>query len=1011
VTSLRFPLVLLCFVLSGFAALLYQTAWTREFAFVFGTSDLAVVSVLAAYMGGLAAGAAAAARFAGRVERPVLVYGLLELGIAASALAVPAAIRAATALHTFLFGGHPAPPEAGQLTGALFYLLCSFAILLIPTALMGATLPLLARHSVHRDEQIGSRIGVLYAVNTAGAVLGTLCAAFVLLPALGLRRTVYVGAAFNALVFALAALLARGAAKPEPEPAAPAAAGAAWILPLIALSGVTSFAYEVLWTRLLGHVLGGSVYAFATMLASFLVGIAAGSAVAARLASNAARAARGFAVAQLGIAALSLAAFAGIDAIPGFARVLGAGRDGTLAANAAVAALVLLPGALCIGATFPFAVRLLAREPAAAPAATARIYTWNTVGAIAGAIATGFWLLPGLGFEGTVAFAAGLNLLLAGLCAARSRPLQRAPIAAAACAAVALFLFRPGVPWTLLRTSPLGVDSSEGEVTYFGVGRSASVLLVDDGRSFRLTTNGLPESQIFRADRERPGHYLETRWLGMLPVLANPSARSILIVGLGGGKALEAVPSSVASVGVIELEEEVVRANQAVGALRGRDPLADPRVRLYVNDARGALQLTIARYDGIVSQPSHPWTAGASHLYTREFFELVREHLAPGGVFVQWIGLGFVDAPLLKTLIATLLDVFPAVRLYQPTPGALLFLASGSDPAIETRAAQALAAAPEDYARYGLHVPEDVVAACVLGVEGAREFSAGAPINTDDHNLLAARSAALGHRALFARGLMRALSGYPPLVAPPDAALDRVYLVRRLEATAAPARADALAASLRDPVEKETAQGFLKLERAQRLAAARSFERALALAPGASEARFGLLEARQEALAKGDPALRAQARRLPAGPAAVIAGWRADAAHDDAALRRLDAELARAEPRQAAFLPATRLRASWRIHSADPRLAAEAVALLDGVLAVGAQPADLLLRAQAGAVAGRPELALATLDHVAELLARSQPSPELVRAGLGIVDGIAAAQPQPDGRTAAVRERLVQLLQ
>ena len=190
--SLRFPLLLLCFLLSGFAALLYETAWTREFAFVFGTSELAVVSVLAAYMGGLAAGAGVAARLAPRVRRPVLVYGLLELGIAASALAVPSAIRAATALYTLrLRRASRRRPRQGQLAGALFYLLCSFAILLVPTGLMGATLPLLARHAVRRDDEIGRRIGLLYAINTAGAVLGTLCAAFVLLPALGLRATVY----------------------------------------------------------------------------------------------------------------------------------------------------------------------------------------------------------------------------------------------------------------------------------------------------------------------------------------------------------------------------------------------------------------------------------------------------------------------------------------------------------------------------------------------------------------------------------------------------------------------------------------------------------------------------------------------------------------------------------------------------------------------------------------------------------------------------------------------------
>jgi hypothetical protein len=276
VNGLRFALLLACFFLSGFAALIYQTAWTRQFAFVFGTSELAVATVLAAYMGGLAAGAVAAARFVGRVRRPVLVYGVLELGIALAALCVPAALDAATALYVALFGGSNDPADAGGLVAALFYLVSSGAILLVPTGLMGATLPLLARHAVRRESEIGSRVGLLYAINTVGAVAGTVGAGFLLLPRLGLLSTIHVGVAVNGLVFLAAALVARGAEPlPAPGPRSEAAPTTGrWILPLVMISGAVSFSYEVLWSRLLGHLLGGSVYGFATMLASFLAGIA-----------------------------------------------------------------------------------------------------------------------------------------------------------------------------------------------------------------------------------------------------------------------------------------------------------------------------------------------------------------------------------------------------------------------------------------------------------------------------------------------------------------------------------------------------------------------------------------------------------------------------------------------------------------------------------------------------------------------------------------------------------------
>jgi len=212
-------LLLLCFFASGGAALLYQTAWAREFATVFGTSELAVAAVLAAYMAGLAAGAALAGRFAGRVRRPVLAYGALELGIALGALAVPLGIRGVTALYVSQFGGLDVLPEGESLARTLFHVAGAFVVLMPCAALMGATLPLLARHAVRSDQQIGPRVGLLYAMNTAGAIAGTVCTGFWLLPALGLRHTVYVGVGINFLVFLAAAALARGAA-PVPRDSA-----------------------------------------------------------------------------------------------------------------------------------------------------------------------------------------------------------------------------------------------------------------------------------------------------------------------------------------------------------------------------------------------------------------------------------------------------------------------------------------------------------------------------------------------------------------------------------------------------------------------------------------------------------------------------------------------------------------------------------------------------------------------------------------------------------------------
>jgi spermidine synthase len=994
----RFALLLGCFLLSGFAALLYQTAWTRELSFVFGTSELAVAAVLAAYMGGLALGAAVAARYAGRLRRPVLAYGVLELAIALSALSVPLAIRAINAGYVAWFGGQSDLPESGASLATLFQLGAAFAVLLPPTVFMGATLPLLARHAVRSDAEIGSRVGVLYAVNTAGAIAGTLCAAFWLMPALGLRGTVWVGAALNGIVFALAAQLARGAANPPAE--APrvqtAADGARWILPAIALSGAVSFAYEVLWTRLLGHLLGGSLDAFATMLASFLLGIALGSAVAARLATSRERAALGFGLAQLGIACIGYAAFALADRLPELSRRLGAGPEDPLA-SAGVAIATLLPITLCIGATFPFAVRLLARSPEQASRATARVYAWNTVGAIAGALGAGFELLPRLGFEGTVTVCVAASLVLAAVTALASRPRRGLVAAVAAAAGVVLAVLPARAPWALLKSSPFSTSPPRAPVFHSAVGRSCTVLLLDQGDLLRLYSNGLPEAVIERIGFQPLPEI--ARLMGMLPVFLRPEARELLLIGLGGGTVLELIPSSIRSIDVIELEPEVLRANQKVAALRAHDPLADPRVRVHIGDARGVLQLTDKRYDAIVSQPSHPWTAGASHLYTREFFAIVRSHLKPDGVFVQWIGLNFVDEPLLRSLAAALIEAFGHVEAYQvgATPG-LLFAASAEPFDSLENARRALQENPEDFARVGFQRIEDFAPIRLLDEAGVRKLAEGGVPNTDDRNFLAARAARLGDDTLSdpaARVLWKHLD---PLLAGTDG-LDRYALIRRLVATNHVDRATALALTS-DGALQETGLGWVEVGQARLGRAVRHFERALKLDPGSSEATSGLVMSRFSDLTAGKPVEGISEARLEPRVAAVIAGWRRAAANDWDAVAALDGELARFQPGEALFHEAGRLRARWRLAADGSERSAEAQAIMANLLARKWMGADAILYARAAVAAGRPIDAWGSLSEFARMIGRN---PQL-RAQIPVA--LAVSRQLPEDLARSLGERL-----
>jgi spermidine synthase len=956
--DVRFVLPL-CFLLSGFAALVYQTAWTRQFALVFGTSELAVATVLAAYMGGLAVGAWLAERWLPRVTRPVLVYAGLELGIAASAVTlVPALLWLSEWLLRTLFGGQPGPPDSAHTALSLFYLMSAFGVLAVPTVLMGATLPMLARHSVRTDSQIGSHIGLLYSMNTLGAVGGALVTAFWLLPQLGLMRSVWVAAGTNAAVFVLAAMLARGradvasATKRElstpPADASmstgPVSSGSglassvrqllplsrapSWILPLMLLSGAVAFFHEVLWTRMLSHILGSSLYAFGVMVATFLTGIALGGAIGALVARTRVLAVHAFVIAQLGCAMAAAGAFLLLDhAIPPPHR---------LAATASFGAVVMLPMTFFIGTTFPLAVRILAENAESAAAVSARVYAWNTVGAIVGSLAAAFVLIPWLRFEGAIQIAVIATCALAVAAAWMLTRLRMAFAAFSGIAALGIcFAFQPDPPERLLRASPLNI-ASDGRMRHYDVGKSASVVVLEQDGGLVLRTNGLPEAMM-----ESPGmppRFGGEFWLTPLATLARPGTQSMLIVGYGGGVLVEVVPPSVRTIDVIEIEPKVIEANRALGAHRRVDPLRDPRLTIISNDARGALQLTRRKYDAIVSQPSHPWTAGASHLYTLEFMQQARTHLNDDGVFVQWMNVAFLDEALLRSLTATLLQAFGEVRVYRPDPNTLIFLASARPLDVETQLVATglpLATAREHFARIGIHSVEDVVAALVLDAEGARSLAAGASVITDDRNRIATSSVHDFGLALSATEAGHLLAPYDP-VQKPDSwvfeqyrdALSFPYIARRIALFAA------VDASAPDRIE--------------------AISRVMAGTPAAHEINETLRAARGDPEAAGQLAREALLRE----EAAPVLQARALAdANDWTALSQRDEQLAQVPWTAPWKIDAVLLRAHWRSRASAPdlqrQLGNECISIIDEAIAAHSAVALYGLRARCAQQAHR----------------------------------------------------------
>jgi hypothetical protein len=629
--------------------------------------------------------------------------------------------------------------------------------------------------------------------------------------------------------------------------------------------------------------------------------------------------------------------------------------------DAVLAGAVLFPSALAIGATFPFAVRALARNEAEAGIASARVYAWNTVGAIVGAVAGGFFLIPALGFAGAATLAVGANLFLS--CAAawkvHGRPGWLGGFALGGL--VLLGLSPPSPPWVLLRTTPFSPEATAGEVVFQATGRNASVLLLENRGEWLLRMNGLPESAV-QPEGARAQRYSVAHWLGALPSILRPGLESLLVVGLGGGIALEGIPPSVRSIDVIEIEREALRANHALADRRRHDPLSDPRVRVHINDARNGLLLAQRRFEAIVSQPSHPWTSGSAHLYTREFFELVRSRLTSEGVFVQWMGLRFVDEPLLRTLVATLRDVFPHVRAFRPPQRpALLFAASAAPFPNRQEIARGMDGEAGHFARLGLSSVSDLEAAWVLAEDGVQAFAGDAPVNRDGHNLLETRSPRVA-RTPRTRSPLRALAGFDPL--PRRIREDQaVAMIRRLTARGELSRARRLVRLASEGTERVAARALVSVAAGSVERAERQLELTLEGEPRHAEARAALLRLKARRATTSVPPID---EPLSALERACWEGWQKRRSGQWEKLRAFDATLASADPEHPLYGDAARLRAWWRVASENLDLAREALALIDPVLATSQGPRGLMLRAEAALLAGYSRGTVSTLAELVE---------------------------------------------
>ena len=745
----RSPLRMLwvLFFLSGAAGLSYELVWMRLLGRYFGHTVHAVTTVLAAFMAGLALGSAVFGARADRTQRPMRLYGVLELGIGISCLLTPFLLELSRSVYVSLY------PSLAHSLGlrTLVQFALAMLVLLVPTTLMGGTLPAVVKAVADRSDRPANDVALLYGTNTAGAASGAIAASYWLLPDLGIAAANHVGVAINLTIGALVLVLfreSRGGEQRTPVAPQPAGRLERVLVAGLFVSGAVAMTYQIVWTRSLILVIGSSTYAFGTILITFLLGLAAGSHLF-RLIP------RGntpgfFAWLQVGVALSAFLLMPFFDHLPALFLRLFAGYDGSFAhilfmQFAVVGPFILLP-TLFLGMVFPCVVGILSREPARVGQDVGRLYAYNTLGAIAGSALTGFVLIPWLGSQRTLAIAIALNLLIGAGVLLSARPRQHIARVGGLVLAALVPLLLPA--WDRVRMSTgvsvyprgYGADAS-GEpslkapfrVLFFREGISTTVAVTttpQGGGSLRV--NGKVDAST------EPVDMLTQARLAYIPLLLHPQPRRVAIIGLGSGitAGTATLFDSVERVDVVELEPAVVEA----AALFSKHNFAvqqERRVATHIDDARGFLEVQRGSYDVLISEPSNPWIAGVASLFSAEFMALVEDRLAPQGIFCQWLQTYSISPAEMRMVVRTFRSAFDDASLWRASPTDYLLIGrragSGRIAAESVRARlQALPRLTKLIETYGEHPVDSVWASFLLDAGQLRAYAGAGPLNTED---------------------------------------------------------------------------------------------------------------------------------------------------------------------------------------------------------------------------------------------------------------------------------------
>lgn len=693
--------ILICYFFSGALGLIYEILWLRKLLLVFGSTVHAVSTILTVFFGGLALGSWLLGRLIDRREGAGLRwYAALEAGIGVYALATPWLFEVIQRVYI------PIYQSSGFSTTVLVTasFVCSAAILLIPTALLGATFPVLSRFLIRSSEERGVKIATLYGINTAGAMAGTLFVYHVGLPTLGLFRTLLCAVVLNLGIGALCLAFDRhlealgfrgrgGAAPPESSAAAESDEELrqfSWLMAAFGLSGFSAMVYEVAWTRTLSLVLGSSIYAFCIMLATFLGGMAIGSLrTRRRLARQPARLAD-FVTIEVFLGAYGLLSIPLLTQLPDWFVALWPLAGGSFAwlscLHVAISASAMILPTYLMGCLFPLVSDLVTRRFAQLGQRLGTAYAVNTLGGIVGSFLSGFVLIPWWGLPWAIVVAAGVNIAAGFIASFSSRSRISVPRMALAAASVAGVLvlsqavvlpmwrrqvFAAGVYLSpnAYRGGRVAEQSAEAELLYYRDGLNATVSVHRKGETIFLKVGGKTDASN--------GVDMGTQALSAhIPMLLHGHPERVLVIGLGSGVTLgHAGRYPVRLLYCAEIEEAVIEGarwfkdyNYAIHE--------DPRVTFFAADGRNFLLAAPQSYDVIISEPSNPWMAGLAYLFTREFYQLAKQRLAPGGVMCQWLQLYQIFPQDVKLVLKTFHEEFPHVSVWSSIHGDLLLVGS-----------------------------------------------------------------------------------------------------------------------------------------------------------------------------------------------------------------------------------------------------------------------------------------------------------------------------------------------